>query len=241
MAYLFRNKLIKKMLWGRKDFPMAIYHENVHKQRYVKPVYDGKAKLTLSDGSIVEISGTGALTSAETRAYSATTIAVEIGSGCTKIGAMAFSGRTNLTSVTISDSVTIIDGDAFDACSGLTSVVIPDSVTSIYGSAFRDCYSLTSIKLPNGITEIYTSLLDDCISLTSLTIPSGVTSIGTFAFYNCSALTSVTVLATTPPTLASNSLLNTGNCPIYVPAESVDAYKTASGWLSYASRIQPIT
>jgi len=32
----------------------------------------------------------------------------------------------------------------------------------------------------------------------------------------------------------------TNNCPIYVPTSSVDAYKTATGWNSYSSRIQAI-
>jgi hypothetical protein len=34
---------------------------------------------------------------------------------------------------------------------------------------------------------------------------------------------------------------STNNCPIYVPAESVDAYKTAQYWNDYARRIRAIT
>ena len=51
---------------------------------------------------------------------------------------------------------------------------------------------------------------------------------------------SVTVNATTPPTLGESALDYTNNCPIYVPAASVDVYKAASGWSTYASRIQAI-
>ena len=32
----------------------------------------------------------------------------------------------------------------------------------------------------------------------------------------------------------------TNDCPIYVPAGSVDVYKDAEGWSEYASRIQAI-
>jgi hypothetical protein len=54
-------------------------------------------------------------------------------------------------------------------------------------------------------------------------------------------LTSITCNATTPPTLEDAfAFENTDNCPIYVPAESVDTYKAASGWSTYADRIQPI-
>ena len=60
------------------------------------------------------------------------------------------------------------------------------------------------------------------------------------AFDNCSSLTSITVNATTPPYLGS-SAFEGSTCPIYVPAESVNAYKSAYSWIDYASRIQPIT
>jgi hypothetical protein len=40
--------------------------------------------------------------------------------------------------------------------------------------------------------------------------------------------------------LGNNAFYNTNNCPIYVPSASVNAYKSASGWSTYASRIQAI-
>jgi len=40
--------------------------------------------------------------------------------------------------------------------------------------------------------------------------------------------------------LGNNAFYATNNCPIYVPAASVNAYKTATNWKSYASRIQAI-
>ena len=47
---------------------------------------------------------------------------------------------------------------------------------------------------------------------------------------------------TTQPTLGSNALGGTNaKLIIYVPAESVDTYKTATNWKTYASRIQPIS
>jgi hypothetical protein len=57
----------------------------------------------------------------------------------------------------------------------------------------------------------------------------------------CSGLTSIIVNATTPPKLSnSNAFNNTNDCPIYVPSGSVNTYKSASGWSTYASRIQAI-
>ena len=164
----------------------------------------------------------------------------DIPEGTTKIGDYAFYNCSNLTSVTIPNSVTIIGGYAFNNCLSLTSVTIPNSVTSIGGSAFNRCSSLTSVTIPNSVTSIGGYAFNKCSSLTSVTIPNSVTSIVSYAFYKCPSLTSVTIKAITPPTLGSSAFNDTNNCPIYVPAESVDAYKTATNWSAYADRIQAI-
>ena len=111
----------------------------------------------------------------------------------TRIGNSAFSGCSNLTSITIPDSVASIGNSAFRSCSGLTSITIPDSVTRIGNYAFYDCRSLTSITIPDGVTSIGDSAFWYCSSLTSITIPDGVTSIGHWAFSGCSSLTSITI------------------------------------------------
>ena len=55
-------------------------------------------------------------------------------------------------------------------------------------------------------------------------------------------LTSVTINATTPPKLSSGAFDNTNaNLVIYVPAESLETYKTTGNWVSLASRIQSIS
>ena len=162
-----------------------------------------------------------------------------IPSGVTSIGAYAFYKCSNLSSIDIPNSVTTIDDYAFYKCSSLTSVIIPNSVTSIGTSAFQYCNYLTSIDIPNSVTSIGTNAFRYCMSLTSVTIPSGVTRIGQSTFNGCKHLTSITVNAITPPTLGSTNVFsNTNDCPIYVPAESLEAYKSATNWSTYASRIQ---
>ena len=165
---------------------------------------------------------------------------VTISNRVTSIGNSAFAGCIRLTSCTIGSGVTSIGNYAFQACSGLTSMDIPNGVTSISDRAFSYCTSLTSIDIPSGVTSIGNYAFQTCSGLESIDIPSGVTSIGDRAFQFCSSLTSITVNATTPPALGNNAFDSTGNCPILVQSQSVSAYKTASGWSTYASRIQAI-
>ena len=165
---------------------------------------------------------------------------INIPSGTTRIGGSAFSGCTSLTSVIIPSSVTQILSSAFYQCTGLVSITIPNSVNYMQDNVFYNCTSLTSVTIPNSVTRIFDSALRNCSSLTSISIPSSVTEIGSRAFQGCSSLTSFTCNATTPPTAGANALTDTNNCPIYVPAASVDTYKTVSGWSTYADRIQAI-
>ena len=179
------------------------------------PVFQDKFKATYSNGNVISSScdSTSAITEGEINLTNL--VSVEIGDYCvTSIDWYAFEGCTSLTSCTIGNNVASIGDQAFSFCSGLTSVTIPDSVTSIGMAAFQYCRGLTSV-----------------------TISSGVTSIGMGAFANCTNLTSITVNATNPPQLGSYAFAGS-TCPIYVL--DIDAYKSASGWSTYASRIQAI-
>ena len=178
---------------------------------------------------------------------------VTIPDSVVSIGDYAFCNCSSLTSVIIPDSVVSIGNGAFSGCSSLTSVTISNSVTSIGDYAFEDCSSLTSVTIPDSVTTIGDSAFYYCTSLTSVTIPDSVTSIGDSAlpdgvvssgdgaFQYCSSLTSVYCLATTPPILDENaSSVFDGNAKdrkIYVPRQSVEAYKKAYGWKEYADQI----
>ena len=143
-----------------------------------------------------------------------------------------------LTEYTIPDSVTTIGVDVFYDCNNLTSVTIPDSVTTIGDYAFYNCWSLPSITIPDSVTTIGSYAFWGCSSLTSVTIGDSVTTIGDWAFSGCSSLTSVYCKAITPPAGGSNMFYNNASGrAIYVPMESVEAYKSASYWSSYADSI----
>ena len=152
---------------------------------------------------------------------SKTLTSIEIPSGVTSIGGWAFQYCTSLRSITIPDNVTSIGTYAFLNCSGLASITIPNSVTSIGDYAFSTCTGLTSCTIGNSVTSIGSAAFGECSSLTSVTIGSGVTSIGSGAFVGCSGLTSITSLATTAPTIQSNTFraVKTDGT-LYVPSGS---------------------
>ena len=103
--------------------------------------------------------------------------------GLTSVPYAAFSGCTNLSSVTIGNSVASIGAEAFYGCTGLTSMTIPDSVTSIGNGTFYDCRDLTSVTIGNSVASIGDEAFYDCYNLvSSLVVPNNVTSIGYDAF-----------------------------------------------------------
>lgn len=192
--------------------------------------------------SAIEAKGVSVPSSASISTYDDYVLQIQTGGGgsCTDTQVLTDLIERDLTSIVIPSATTSIGDYVFYDCYGLTSVTIPNGVTSIGSSAFRNCISLTSVTIPNSVTSIGRNAFTLCTSLTSATIGNSVTSIGQEAFYDCYGLTSITIEATTPPTLGNRVFNNTNDCPIYVPCSSVDVYKAANNWSTYASRIQCI-
>ena len=139
-----------------------------------------------------------------------------------------FDSRNNCNAIIRTNSNTLI--------AGCKNTIIPNSVTSIGEGAFCDYYGPTSISIPNSVTSIENYAFFYCDDLTSVTIPNSVTSIGRSAFYGCKGLTSIICEAITPPDCVYDCFYNVNkSIPIYVPANSITAYKAANGWKDFTN------
>lgn len=178
-----------------------------------------------------------------------------------------------LQSIVIPPTVTEIPQYAFYRYNALTSVSVTwSSITAIQSAAFRECTSLVfdDLRIPNLTTLVANAFYgvkikkwSDMGKLTALpsaiassqnygdkeylegvVIPATCTSIASNSFNGYVNMRAIVVLATAPPTLVSaNAFSNTNSCPIYVPDDSVAAYKAASNWSasSVINRIYPLS
>ena len=98
--------------------------------------------------------------------------------GLTEIGSMAFSGFSNLTSITIPEGITKIEYSAFLYCSALTSITLPEGLTEIGQTAFFGCTALANVTLPDGLKIIGPYAFENCTALTNINIPHSVDTFG---------------------------------------------------------------
>lgn len=159
----------------------------------------------------------------------------------TSIGNSAFYNWVSATSLVIPDAVTSIASLAFYGWQSAKSLTLPNSIFSILDGSFQNWIAATDLVVPNSVETIGGDSFRGWNAATSLTISSAIASIGTRAFGDWGSCAVVTCLATTPPTIASNTFLNIpAGCIFKVPAASVAAYQAAANWSAFASRIQAI-
>ena len=92
--------------------------------------------------------------------------------------------------------------------------------------------------IPSDITEIKKVAFYGCTSLQSVILHENIASIAKMAFNSCPKLTTVYCKSTTPPTLDSTDVFSSTIKKIYVPLDSVEDYKSAQNWESFAKKIE---
>ena len=179
------------------------------------------ASITVADGNPVydsRQSCNAIIETATNRLILGTALTV-IPNNIVEIGAHAFSGCNDLTSVELPSTVRIIGLEAFSSCyglqeiklneglaeigirafsgcSGITSINIPKSVHYIGGQAFQGCQKLNTFEWPASLSNISDSVFQNCTALTTFTVPETVKRIGKASFMGCTGLVSIQIPST---------------------------------------------
>lgn len=176
---------------------------------------------------------------------------IVIPEGVTSIGELAFMG-TGLTSVTLPSTLTTVGNVGFD-CPYLTETRFNGTVAQWMNINFstnsnpilasKNLYLgdtlLRRLIIPEGITTINNNFQSDT-ALTYVSIPSTTTYIAADAFYDCGP-NWFRFYAVNPPALGSSSAFlytqggNTYGSWMMVPYQSLQAYKTADNYTTFAT------
>ena len=157
-----------------------------------------------------------------------------------------FFGCNSLTSIVVEDGNTrydsrnncnaIIETNSNTLIAGCSTTIIPEDIESIGTNAFFGRGSLTSIEIPENVAVLGWWSFAFCDNLTSIVIPSSVTSLSNSVFWNCCSLTSITCNMELPYPIDYYAFAGVDkSIPVYVPASSVEAYKSAKYWSDFTN------
>lgn len=170
----------------------------------------------------------------------------------------AFMNNTNITKLYIDDYFVggnfAIRHRSFLGCTNLKSIRLSNNINSIGLNAFENCTSLNKVldlADRNRLTSFWADSFIGCTSIEELHFPRNCTSFASGLFKNCTNLKKVYIESVivnestgvrSPINAANQNILE--NChpdlQIFVPADLVNAYKTATNWSNYADRFRPL-
>ena len=117
----------------------------------------------------------------------------------------------------------------------LETVRITDRETEISENEFYGCTSLKSVSMGDDIETIGRYAFSGCSALESFSFGTGLKSIGDEAFSDCTGMKKLVSKTAVPPVCGTQALddINKWECTLYVPQESLDAYKSAAQWKEF--------
>ena len=189
-------------------------------------------------------------------AYCSNLANINLNDNLTNINYAAFMYCNSLTTISVGENLSYIGDYAFLSCKNLTDINVnvdnkyfisidgvlysKSGTILIYYPAGKDddIYNVPSI-----VTEIRSDSFSYC-KLIKIIIPESTSSLGQMIFYCSENLQEIYINRSSAQgaTTASFCILNgcSSNVKIYVPANSVDAYKGMENWSEYASQIYSI-
>lgn len=145
----------------------------------------------------------------------------------------AFARCTNLEVVNMAETSTIVGTGMFSSCQKLKSITLYNDITKIMARAFSDS-GLESITIPDPVKKIYNEAFNNCTDLKTITFQSAEPPMLCKSVWNSERQESEDVTIGYSEVFGGSTDITT----IYVPAGSVEVYKTA--WSTVAGKIQAI-
>ena len=152
---------------------------------------------SLNEGSLT-IGGVGAMpdftweNEAPWMAWKNEIYGVEIQSGITAVGSLAFAEISSLGYASLPGTVTRTGSLAFYCCNALGGITLPDGLTVLGDSAFQET-AISMVDIPAGVRVIGESAFAGCVNLSSVTLHEGLEEIGDSAFGYCESITEISI------------------------------------------------
>lgn len=157
------------------------------------------------------------------------------------IGEAAFSGLRTLNKINLPNNSTL-NYRCFADTGIQGELYIPASWVFISTGHFSNCSELTYIEVEEGRTSIPQGFISWTIKADTIIFPSTITEIGDSFLHGNGWYPTFICKAIIPPVITGTGYIGYGPfSEMYVPDESVEAYKAAPSWSNHASQIKPMS
>lgn len=237
----------ENLFYGCPSLKTLVYNSQCRPTTISKYAFFGCSALTESDihypESVITIENGAFMNCTSLQGYT-------IPNHVTTVGDYTFQNCTRLASMVIKPSVTSIGNSVFNGCTAMTEVTIEESETTLslgyneYNTSnggkglFYDC-PLVSVFIGRPLSYKTTrvngySPFANNLSLSKAQLGKKITLVEDNMFYGCTYLNEVISCSATPPTANANCFANY-DAKLYVPKNSVNAYKNAEVWKNFSS------
>lgn len=169
---------------------------------------------------------------------------VSLPSTLQQLSMTSFNNNWSMKKIHIPGGVKITGQQCFSDARSCTELIIDEGVETISDFCFQQCSALKEIVIPNTVTSVGSYAFSNCQNVKYLEIGEKVSTIDAAAFSNINP-DKIIVRATTPPEYTNERYYMTGKdcleaAEVYVPDESIDAYKNAWMW-SFFKNYKPLS
>lgn len=232
-AYVGTETTIATTVYARQP-NLISYSNNNLKSITVDRAFDTSNNMTsFSAPNLESLSGKGSIFTGCFRLVN-----VDLGT-VAELPALTFYGCNNLSYVPNAERLTYIGQQCFPYNAGITIADLP-KLERLDSFSFSGCGNLKEVHL-GSIVVLNGNTFNNCHKLEIVEIGDKCTKIDRSFMQGSRSDVTLIVRSKEPPTLNGSFIISGAIISILVPAEAVDAYKSAPNWSSHATIISAIS